>query len=147
MAFNQPLVPVLPVARELIAKTKWVSSSKGHSNHPGPLKRKGTAKLLPFVGSSRKSLGGTRPTQSETTARELSSEDPKVPMPPMPPVPPLPSDAEQATEEQTRTRKRSRSRTRVLSLFKRKHHHESNLSRSSVDSDASVSVSDSPLYR
>jgi len=28
MAFHQPLVPVLPVARELISKTKWVASRK-----------------------------------------------------------------------------------------------------------------------
>lgn len=26
MAFQQPLVPVLPVARELISKTKWIAS-------------------------------------------------------------------------------------------------------------------------
>ena len=33
MAFQQPLVPVLPVARELISKTKW-GGTKTHHNHP-----------------------------------------------------------------------------------------------------------------
>ncbi|EEB92855.1 hypothetical protein MPER_08573, partial [Moniliophthora perniciosa FA553] len=31
MALHQPLVPVLPVARELISKTKWIASKGGHS--------------------------------------------------------------------------------------------------------------------
>ncbi|KAF9268076.1 hypothetical protein L218DRAFT_994841 [Marasmius fiardii PR-910] len=35
MAFHQPLVPVLPVARELISKTKWIASKSGTSL-PGP---------------------------------------------------------------------------------------------------------------
>ncbi len=33
MAFNQPLLPVLPVARELISKTKWKSSKSTHTPH------------------------------------------------------------------------------------------------------------------
>lgn len=37
MAFNQPLVPVLPVARELLAKTKW-KSSKSNNAHDSPLR-------------------------------------------------------------------------------------------------------------
>jgi hypothetical protein len=34
MAFQQPLVPVLPVARELIAKTKWVHMKGHHTDGP-----------------------------------------------------------------------------------------------------------------
>jgi hypothetical protein len=30
MAFHQPLVPVLPVARELISKTKWIANNKSN---------------------------------------------------------------------------------------------------------------------
>ncbi len=138
MAFNQPLVPVLPVARELISKTKWVSSSKSHNPNQDTIRRKGTTKLLPFVGSSRKSSSGSRTPSS--TPRDLLPEEPRPPMPSIP-IPPTPSDTEQSTDEHLKTRKRSRSRTRVLSLFKRRHHHESHPSRSSVDSDASVSVS------
>ena len=37
MAFNQPLLPVLPVARELISKTKWMSSKANHASHDNPL--------------------------------------------------------------------------------------------------------------
>ncbi|KDR83645.1 hypothetical protein GALMADRAFT_235956 [Galerina marginata CBS 339.88] len=39
MAFHQPLVPVLPVARELLAKTKWTASSKANNQpHDNPLR-------------------------------------------------------------------------------------------------------------
>lgn len=31
MAFQQPLVPVLPVAREILKKTKFIPTSKNHS--------------------------------------------------------------------------------------------------------------------
>lgn len=41
IAFQQPLVPVLPVAREIISKTKWVS--RGH-HHNDASKRNGTPK-------------------------------------------------------------------------------------------------------
>lgn len=37
MVFHQPLIPVLPVARELISKTKWTSSKTGGQNHESPL--------------------------------------------------------------------------------------------------------------
>jgi hypothetical protein len=37
MAFHQPLLPVLPVAKELISKTRW-TTSKTSSVHESPLK-------------------------------------------------------------------------------------------------------------
>ena len=37
MAFHQPLLPVLPVAKELLSKTKW-TTSKNASVHDSPLK-------------------------------------------------------------------------------------------------------------
>ena len=37
MAFHQPLLPVLPVARELLSKTKW-TSSKAAPAHESPFK-------------------------------------------------------------------------------------------------------------
>jgi len=38
MAFHQPLVPVLPVARELFSKTKWTSSKSTAQPHDNPLR-------------------------------------------------------------------------------------------------------------
>ena len=38
MAFHQPLVPVLPVARELLSKTKWTSSKSSNQLHDNPLR-------------------------------------------------------------------------------------------------------------
>ena len=38
MAFHQPLVPVLPVARELFSKTKWTSSKSSNQPHDNPLR-------------------------------------------------------------------------------------------------------------
>ncbi|KAI0702885.1 golgi-body localization protein domain-containing protein [Cytidiella melzeri] len=78
IAFQQPLVPVLPVARELIAKTKWVHS-KGH--HPDTPKRVATPKqngphregsLIPkrFRTLSTKSSRMNTPTPSANTPNE-----------------------------------------------------------------------------
>lgn len=36
MAFHQPLLPVLPVAKELLAKTKWTASKSGSQVHDSP---------------------------------------------------------------------------------------------------------------
>ena len=38
MAFHQPLVPVLPVARELLSKTRWTSSKSTNQPHDNPLR-------------------------------------------------------------------------------------------------------------
>ena len=38
MALNQPLVPVLPVARELLSKTRWMASKSGNQPHDHPLR-------------------------------------------------------------------------------------------------------------
>jgi hypothetical protein len=38
MALNQPLVPVLPVARELLSKTKWTASKSANQPHDHPLR-------------------------------------------------------------------------------------------------------------
>lgn len=44
MAFHQPLLPVFPVARELISKTKWIASS---SKAPAQIDLKGPPPKLP----------------------------------------------------------------------------------------------------
>lgn len=38
MALNQPLVPVLPVARELLSKTRWTASKSANQPHDHPLR-------------------------------------------------------------------------------------------------------------
>src|ERR1700761_2092712 len=41
MAFHQPLVPVLPVARELISKTKWIANkNNGQDIYASPSPQK-----------------------------------------------------------------------------------------------------------
>ena len=45
MAFHQPLVPVLPVARELLAKTKWTASSKVQP-HDSPMRLLHPSRML-----------------------------------------------------------------------------------------------------
>lgn len=39
MALHQPLVPVLPVARELFSKTKWITA-KGRASKKGTARTK-----------------------------------------------------------------------------------------------------------
>ncbi|KAG6919728.1 hypothetical protein DXG01_001562 [Tephrocybe rancida] len=49
MAFQQPLLPVIPVARELISKTKWITSSSktvAQFNVKGPPQKLGGARAL-----------------------------------------------------------------------------------------------------
>ena len=78
MAFQQPLVPVLPVARELISKTKWIkSSSHNHtpeSEHP----RSSSPSLVPFHGKHHHN--GT--PGSSTNATASSSTLPSAPATP-----------------------------------------------------------------
>ncbi|KAJ7638917.1 golgi-body localization protein domain-containing protein [Roridomyces roridus] len=47
MAFQQPLVPVLPVARELISKTKWIAN-KGNAKDTNALSSSKTPRTIKF---------------------------------------------------------------------------------------------------
>lgn len=63
MVFHQPLIPVLPVAKEILSKTKLIGSSRGHNDgdtsHPrtgkeADSKKRTLTKLhLPVIGRSR----------------------------------------------------------------------------------------------
>ncbi|KAH8105900.1 golgi-body localization protein domain-containing protein [Cristinia sonorae] len=116
MAFQQPLVPVLPVARELITKTKW-GAPKTTQSQADTVKRKGGPKRLPFVGhrdvatSSGVPNMGHTPSSSDGSAENAATE------------------TEAARDEEER---RKRPRARVLSLFKRSR----SKPRGSMDSDA-----------
>ncbi|CAL1700808.1 unnamed protein product [Somion occarium] len=136
MAFQQPLVPVLPVARELISKTKWGGAKAHHPtthHHPSPgIRRKDTPKLLPFFGHSRDKGNGSAPEkQSEGETPEEILDIPFSTEPE--PVTAVPIDGQ--------IDKAKTPRARMLSMFKR--HHGPAKVRSSVDSDVSVTSTSS----
>uniref|UniRef100_A0A0W0FJY9 Uncharacterized protein n=1 Tax=Moniliophthora roreri TaxID=221103 RepID=A0A0W0FJY9_MONRR len=63
MALHQPLVPVLPVARELISKTKWIASKGGHSlaEHSTPK----PSRLKPIAGPQQESARSSEEAMDE----------------------------------------------------------------------------------
>ncbi|GBE79683.1 predicted protein [Sparassis crispa] len=119
MAFQQPLVPVLPVAREIISKTKFIPSRSHH--HHDDHGRMTTPKLRSLKSAGR---------ESEEKKRSAVS------LPPTPIVDPslssLTTEPETMPDSPSETTKR---RPRVLSVFKRKGRGDS---RSSMDSDIST---------
>lgn len=129
MAFQQPLVPVLPVARELISKTKW-GGAKPHHNSPGPhkLKRKETAKLLEFL----------TPHSREKNGAHSEEKDHRTEAPERLFGIPLASEPEPVTAVPV-IDKSKKGRARVLSMFKRQQTSPHKV-RASVDSDVSVNV-------
>lgn len=68
MAFQQPLVPVLPVARELIAKTKWIKSSSHNHIPESEHHRSSSPSLVPFHGHGRHHHNGTAGSATHATA-------------------------------------------------------------------------------
>lgn len=130
IAFQQPLVPVLPVAKELITKTKWGTPKPHHpTDHT---KRKGTTKLFTFMSN------GSRDGTPDATASERVD------------TPGLTSSSDVSTDNLTSevngdgvvreddvNDRRKRPRTRVLSLFKRSR----SKPRGSMDSEVSIAVS------
>ena len=84
MAFNQPLLPVLPVARELISKTKWMSSRTAHASQDNALRflhprfltidgQQSNAALvedLPSIGRHGGSLMSSLPLTAEPESME-----------------------------------------------------------------------------
>ena len=64
MALNQPLVPVLPVARELLSKTKWTASKAPHDHplrllHPTILATDDDSRLNWIHGGTLKTIEGS----------------------------------------------------------------------------------------
>ena len=64
MALNQPLVPVLPVARELLSKTKWTASKSPHDHplrllHPTILATDDDSRLNWIHGGTLKTIEGS----------------------------------------------------------------------------------------
>lgn len=137
IVFHQSFIPVLPVARELISKTKWNPSSKGTEHQPSvPRLMRGKhensdVKLLvrrrTRTPSPRRWMKGSKrkpePPPTSFTALPLTDE-------------PEPLEPE---EEPSGSANTSRARSRMLSLFSRA---SSRSRKSSEDVVPSSSVRD-----
>ncbi|KAI0719613.1 golgi-body localization protein domain-containing protein [Cerioporus squamosus] len=127
VAFQQPLVPVLPVARELITKTKWIASKKDTS-HDRP-SRPSTPKLLkkpPRSGSTdalRKSQDASRKSRDQLQAPPRMSS--------VLSDPPFLTSEPESINDATIGPKREGMRKRAISLFRRKSHSGKNSVESS----------------
>ncbi|KAH0839883.1 hypothetical protein J3R83DRAFT_834 [Lanmaoa asiatica] len=115
MAFHQPLVPVLPVARELFSKTKLIPSKNASQNDSRPSSKKFIprgkknivdATIRDHVPRRSSSSGGAPSTLTlgNLTGTTLVNE---------------PEAAGQDPPEQDLGRKRQQSRPRLLSVFAR----------------------------
>lgn len=143
MAFNQPLVPVLPVAREIISKTKWVS--RGHHHQTNGPRGNGTASpqsrqqtLIPGIPKRLRTLSTmsaktkTAPYEKEknlsVSALGLMTEPEPLVVADEPP----PRTSEQGQRKPKR---------QLLRVFKRRR--STSQTRSSIDSTSSASTTES----
>lgn len=133
MAFHQPLLPVLPVAKELISKTRW-TSSKGAPVHDSPLKLL-HPRMLVADDDSRLEWLQREGTKLEVRPNNGSRNSKKSPMkevnfsnPPPPPPPPITTITSQPLSSEPESmmdapigapQKRAANRNRVKSLFTR----------------------------
>ena len=124
MALNQPLVPVLPVARELLSKTKWTASKAPHDHplrllHPTILATDDDSRLNWIHGGMLKTVEGSskhvhrNPFKTKKDPPVLFTETPLT-------SEPEPLDVEPQVPDSHRT-----SRKRVKSLFGRSSRHSS----------------------
>ncbi|EMD40776.1 hypothetical protein CERSUDRAFT_111360 [Gelatoporia subvermispora B] len=130
MAFQQPLVPVLPVAREIISKTKWIAT-KSHRPHDTPRNRPGSPGLAMFRSST--SSDGP-PAKSKRQVKEQPSQDTTQGQQRALPRSGLANEIDNASDSPSDYGSpiRQLPRPRMLSMFKRRHE-----TKKSVDSDAS----------
>ncbi|TFK43439.1 golgi-body localization protein domain-containing protein [Crucibulum laeve] len=147
MAFHQPLLPVLPVARELISKTKWTASSKGGTQpHDHPLQLLHPSRILASDDDFR--LGKSKsPSAPHTRWGKVTGKGRhKTEAPTSFTSLPLTAEPEPINSSVTSPSSRSSSRKRVLSLFSRGSSHPSKSdttvsSRYSEESPSSSSTS------
>lgn len=113
MAFNQPLLPVLPVARELISKTKWMSSRANHASQDNALQFLHPRFLAIDGQQSNAALAEElkKLDSSDLLQHGRHGESPRISS--------LPLTAEPESMESEQTEERS-TRKRVKSLFRRK---------------------------
>ena len=124
MALNQPLVPVLPVARELLSKTKWTASKSGNQPHDHPLRLLHPT-ILATDDDSRLNWihGGTLKTiegSSKHAQRPL-----KTKKSPVFTETPLTAEPESMDLESQGSDSRPTTRKRVKSLFSKSSRHSS----------------------
>lgn len=131
MAFHQPLVPVLPVARELFSKTKLIPSKNASQNDSRPSSKKFVLRGKKNVADAtirdhaarRSSLSGGVPNVlalgNSLTGTALVDE---------------PEAAELDPPEQELGRKRQPSRPKLLSMFARGKNEARSISFPSVSS-------------
>lgn len=115
MAFHQPLVPVLPVARELISKTKWIASSKGGPD-PETEDQLTRAEVRVTKGDTIPSRGNTLtppPRRGWSNLLRKKAEPPPIKFTS------APLSVEPESLENDGSQDQLSSRTRVLSLFSR----------------------------
>ncbi|KAG5639269.1 hypothetical protein H0H81_004930 [Sphagnurus paluster] len=119
MAFQQPLLPVLPVARELISKTKWIPSSSrviAQVDTEGPPPRLGRARAS---GDDDSKLALVQ-AKSKSPSRGWRKASRRKPEPPLPNITALPlTDEPESLEHSESQPNQSMGRKRVLSLFNR----------------------------
>lgn len=126
MAFHQPLVPVIPVARELISKTKWMASKTHLEPNASPPKRHRIKAAPPDNVENDTHLQSGKNTRARTpsphrTLKKLLRPRPQTPPPPLPHFTPGPitSEPEPLEEEGQGRPGRPNARSRVLSIFHR----------------------------
>jgi hypothetical protein len=134
MAFHQPLLPVLPVAKELLSKTKW-TTSKNAPVHDSPLKLlhprmlvaddESRLEWLKNEGSSMKVSAGQNRGAKTPVKSAKAPEPPKILT-----SKPLSSEP-QSINDQSEVPAPSSKRSRVKSLFSR---HKSTRSGGSAES-------------
>ena len=122
MAFHQPLLPVLPVAKELLAKTKW-TTTKSSQPHDSPLKMLHPRMMLTADDDTRLELMKEVPKVTAGSSRvwknplHRSKNENGSPLS-TPPVSIQPSL--QSSNDPDEHPKRPESRNRVKSLFSRR---------------------------
>ncbi|TFK55958.1 hypothetical protein OE88DRAFT_1731595 [Heliocybe sulcata] len=144
MALQQPLVPVLPVARELFSKTQWIAS-KGKSYLDAQLEGTGPKKLVkskPIGGEpSNKGLSLKQRSRTSSPARRIRRRSMKEPNMPAESMVGDRASTETASSDQhpalpasiSVPDARPNSRARMISLFKR----GSSRPRASAESNSS----------
>ncbi|KAL0949429.1 hypothetical protein HGRIS_009489 [Hohenbuehelia grisea] len=143
MAFHQPLLPVFPVARELISKTKWLSPSKNnHADSQNFISRFGKTNLA-SNGETRVSRGRTKESRTPSPQRKWKRTSRR--RPDTPPtsfnITPLTAEPDSLESELSLVEAKQSHRGRVRSLFSR----ANSRSRKSVESSPANSKNPIPL--
>ncbi|KAF8076499.1 golgi-body localization protein domain-containing protein [Lyophyllum atratum] len=125
MAFQQPLLPVLPVARELISKTKWIPSSSKTATQvdiKGPPPRLPRAKVLSIDDDSELTRVQSKYTRAKSKSPSrgwLKASHRKLEPPPQT-ITSLPlTDEPESFGAEVERPSRPTGRKRMMSLFNR----------------------------